>query len=396
LLNAALYLAFASAVAILFSIAAYNILFAASLVALLLSKAPLRVPRIWLPLSLFLAATLASLAFSGDAHAGLPQVWKIYVYSMLMVAFSLFRDLKVIRRLFLCWAGVGALVGLRGIVQFIDKFAEARALGRNFLEYYEPERISGFMSHWMTFSGQIMIVLLMLMACLFWCPSIRKNGLWLCVLGFGALSLVLVLTFTRSIWVATFFGGLYLVWFWKRWLVALAPVALLVAYLAGPASIRTRAQSIFHASDNQIRLIMWRTGIRMVEAHPLLGVGPEQVRIQFMNYLPEDTPRPLPTGYLGHLHNFYLQYAAERGVPALLALLWMLGMMLADFWRALRRLPQGPGDRRFILHGAIAVILATMIAGFFEHNLNDTEVLVMFLVVASCGYIAVEDNPGHV
>jgi len=37
-----------------------------------------------------------------------------------------------------------------------------------------------------------------------------------------------------------------------------------------------------------------------------------------------------------------------------------------------------------------------MIAGFFEHNLNDTEVLVMFLVVASCGYIAVEDNPGHV
>ena len=43
----------ASAVAILFSIAAYNILFAASLVALLLSKAPLRVPRIWLPVDEF-------------------------------------------------------------------------------------------------------------------------------------------------------------------------------------------------------------------------------------------------------------------------------------------------------------------------------------------------------
>ena len=132
MLNAALYLAFASAVAILFSIAAYNILFAFSLVALLLSKAPLRLPRIWLPLGLFLAATLVSLAFSGDMHAGLPQVWKIYVYSMLMVAFSLFRDLRVIRRLFLCWAGVGALVGLRGIVQFANKWAEAKALGRNF------------------------------------------------------------------------------------------------------------------------------------------------------------------------------------------------------------------------------------------------------------------------
>ena len=319
-------------------------------------------------------------------------MWKMYVYTMLLVAFSLFRDLRVIRRLFLCWAGVGALVGMRGIVQFLNKFSEARTLGRNFLEYYEPERISGFMSHWMTFSGQIMFVLLMLTACLFWCPSIRKKGFWLCLLCFATISLVLILTFTRGIWVATFVGGVYLVWFWKRWLLALVPIALVIGYAAAPASIRTRARSIIHASDNQVRLVMWRTGLRMVQAHPLLGLGPEQVRVQFMDYLPEDTPRPLPTGYYGHLHNVYLQYAAERGIPALLALLWMLVMMLADFGRALRRLPAGLGDRRFILHGAISVIIATMIAGLFEHNLNDSEILVMFLVVAACGYVAVEEE----
>ena len=44
MLSAAQYLAFGSAVSILFSIAASQILLALALVALLLSKAPLRLP----------------------------------------------------------------------------------------------------------------------------------------------------------------------------------------------------------------------------------------------------------------------------------------------------------------------------------------------------------------
>src|SRR5438876_669836 len=187
LLSAAQYLAFGSAVTILFSIAASQILLALALVALLLSKAPLRLPRIWLPLGLFLLATLASLAFSGVMAGGLPQVRKIYVYSMLLVVFSLFRDLRTIRWLFVSWAGVGALVAARGIVQFAGKVSEAAALGRRFYDYYEPERITGFMSHWMTFGGEEMLVLLMLMAYFFWSPSARKRGVWFSVLCFGLL-----------------------------------------------------------------------------------------------------------------------------------------------------------------------------------------------------------------
>jgi putative inorganic carbon (HCO3(-)) transporter len=396
LLKAALYLGFASAVTILFSIAASQILMALTLVALLLSKAPLRLPRIWLPLAIFLTITLVSLAFSGDMASGLPQVRKIYVYSMLLVAFSLFRDLRVIRWLFVSWAGVGALVAARGIVQFAAKVAEARAAGKNFYDYYEPERITGFMSHWMTFGGQEMFVLVMLMAFLFWSPSARKRGMWFYLLCLGMLSAGLLLGFTRSIWIATGVATLYLVWFWKRWLLLLAPVLLLIGFVAAPSSIRTRAQSIFHAQDNRVRLVMWETGLRMVRAHPLLGLGPEQVKIQFKSYIPPDAPNPLPSGWYGHLHNFYLQYAAERGIPAMLVIVWMLLMMLTDFWKAVRRLPPGDGERRFILHGAIAVTLALMVAGFFEHNLGDSEVLTMFLVVAACGYVAAEKEPAVV
>ena len=72
----------------------------------------------------------------------------------------------------------------------------------------------------------------------------------------------------------------------------------------------------------------------------------------------------------------------------MLMLMWALIQALADFSRGVRRLPPGPSDERFILHGAIAVVIATMVAGFFEVNLGDSEVLTMFLVAMACGYAA--------
>jgi Flp pilus assembly pilin Flp len=61
------------------------------------------------------------------------------------------------------------------------------------------------------------------------------------------------------------------------------------------------------------------------------------------------------------------------------------------FVRALRRLPKD-SDARWVLHGAIAVIIAVMVAGYGEVNLGDSEVLAMFLSVLACGFIAAESS----
>ena len=55
------YLAFASAVAILLNLTASETLLAISLITLLASREKLRLPKIWLPLGLFLAGTALSL-----------------------------------------------------------------------------------------------------------------------------------------------------------------------------------------------------------------------------------------------------------------------------------------------------------------------------------------------
>ena len=394
LLRGARWLAFGSAVAILFSIAISQILLALALAALLISGEKLRLPPIKLPLALFLFGTILSLAFSGDPAAGLPQIRKFYVFLELLVVFSTLRDIAVLRGLVLAWAGTGALIAIRGLVQFAAKVQEAHQRGINFYDYYAPaERMTGFMSHWMTFSGQEMFALLMLAGFLFFAPLSGKGRLaWLFC---GALmSLALLLGFTRSIWLATAIASAYLLWFVRRWLVAAVPLAAVLAFLLSPAAVRERFTSVIHpkqgVDSNEFRVVTWRTGMRMLERHPFLGVGPEGVKLHFTQYVPSDIPRPLPPGWYGHLHNIYLHYAAERGVPTMLMLMWLLCKILFDFWRGLKALPPGRSNRRFLLQGSIAVVIATMVAGFFELNLGDSEVLTMFLVGVACGYLALD------
>jgi putative inorganic carbon (HCO3(-)) transporter len=389
--RAAKWLTFGSAVSILFSIAVSQSLLALALAALLLSGEQLRVPPVKLPLGLFVLGTLIALAFSPHPAEGLPQVRKLYVLFELVIVFSCLRDLKLIRWVFLTWAGFGAITGVRGFVQFVQKMQQARALGQNDYSYYVGERITGFMSHWNTFSAQQMFALTMLAAILFFAPIAGKR-LWVWILCGLMMAVAVLLAETRAVWVGLTISGLYLTWYWKRLMILAAPVLVAIAFFASPPVIQERFKSLTHpkgVDSNSFRLVTWRTGLEMIKAHPLLGIGPEGTKYHFDEWVPADTPRPLPTGWYGHLHNIYLQYAAERGIPTMLVLMWLLGKMLYDFWRGLRQLPPGRSDQRFLLHGGIAVILATLAEGFFEYNLGDSEVLTMFLVVVACAYQAV-------
>ena len=393
LLRSARWLAFGTAASIMVGIAPSQILLALAFAALLACGEKLRLPRIRLPLALFLLGTVISLALSDDPAAGLPQIRKFYVFLELLVVFSLLRGLTMVRSLFLTWAGIGAFDAVRGCVQFAGKVREAHRLGRNFYEFYVGERITGFTSHWNTFSAEEMFALIMLVSFLFFAP--RAKRLWLWLVCAALIALAIVLGETRGIWIAVGVALLYLIWFWRRWLVALAPAALLLAFFVSPPAIQDRVTSIFKpkgADSNQFRVVTWRTGLRMVERHPWFGLGPEGPKLHFDEYVPADIPRPLPSGWYGHLHNIYLHYAAERGIPTMLMMLWMLIQILVDFWRGLRSLPDGPSLRRFLLHGGIAAVLATMVEGCVELNLGDSEVLTMFLVVVACGYLALEKD----
>ena len=363
---------------------------ALALAALLISGTKLRFPPLKLPLLLFVGGTIVSWLASGHIREGTPQIRKFFVFAILFLVVSTFRELAECRALVLVWTGVAALSALRSAVQFLEVYRRSVEEHQNFYEFYVGSRITGFMSHWATFGGEEMIVLLMLVAFLFFSSERKWKVLgWVCAV---LLGVSLVLSMDRSVFLLGVpAGGLYLLWMWRRWTVALVPVVALAGFFLAPSFIRERIKSAVQphgeTDSNRHRTVLFRTGIAMIEEHPLLGLGPEQVGPQFQQYVPEDVARPLPTAwYVGHLHNIYLQYGAERGIPTALFMLWTLGKIVFDFARGLRR----TSDARFVLHGAIAVVLAILAEGLFEYNLGDSEVLTMFLTVTGLGYVAIE------
>jgi len=391
---AAFYLSFASAAAILISIAASQILLGLALALLLISGVKLRLPRIWLPLGLFLLGTLLSLAFSGEPANGLPQVRKMFVFTVLLVVFSTFRGVRSARRLVLVWGAVGAFVASRGLVQFAAKVQEAAAQGVDFYTFYTPDRITGFMSHWMTFAGQEMVVFLLMLSFLLFAPKPQRVGSWIWVLFTVVIAIAEVLNETRTVWLALGVAGIWLLWQWKKLAAVILPLVLVAAVAVAPGSVHDRFMSVFqpkkNVDSNEFRTVTFWTGVQIIEAHPLLGLGPEGVKKHFLEYVPKNIPRPLPTGWYGHLHNIYLQYAAERGIPTMLMMMWLLLLTIYDFALGLRRLPTGRSNERFLLNGAIAGVIAIMVSGLFEFNLGDSEVLTVFLVTVAMGYLALQ------
>lgn len=382
-------LAIASAVAILFSIAASQILLGAAIVALFFARIPWSVPRgLLLPFALYAAGSVVATLAAPAPMAAVSQLKKLLLFILIPVLYTALRDTRDAMRTTWLLIAASVLSALWSFVQFGRKYAFASSNGLDFYLHYVASRTTGFMSHWMTFGGEIVITWLLLMAVLFF--ALPSDSRWrrAAIAAAGILAIALVLNWTRSILIAAAISATYLILQRRRrWIIAL-PVFFALAMTFAPT--RDRIISIVRprgdVDSNSHRIITWRTGLAMIADHPWLGLGPGQVSKQFESYIPADVPRPLPEGYYQHLHQIYLQYAAERGVPVLLAILWLLGRMAYDFWRAIS---SASGETLALLQGTLAAWAATLIGGLFENNLENSEVLMLFLITMAIGYVAV-------
>jgi O-antigen ligase len=124
----------------------------------------------------------------------------------------------------------------------------------------------------------------------------------------------------------------------------------------------------------------------MVAAHPLVGVGPQRVSKVFYDYHdhPEDRYR---AGFFPiHLHNNLLQFAAERGIPCAAAWLWLMLKFGFDHWKGYKRSFKDAPKRTICAIGFITVVVL-FVAGQFEFNFGDSEVLMVFLFLVTAPYV---------
>ena len=142
------------------------------------------------------------------------------------------------------------------------------------------------------------------------------------------------------------------------------------------ATITNRFVSIFDSKDptKLDRFAMLHEGERMIAAHPIEGVGPNMVERRYAEYRGPDAVNQINP----HLHNNPLQIAAERGLPALALWLWFIVALVRDGWMRFRA-----GQHRALAASSLATVVALLVAGMFEYNFGDSEVLMLFLILVT-------------
>ena len=363
------YLLLGFVAALQISIAAAEILLAATFLGwaavLLRDKTRPSAPGFFLPLVVYAVATLISSAFSADRATSFIDDKQLVLFAIVPMVYDLARGRRASLVVDVI-VSVGAASAAYGIIQY--GVLHYDNLGRR------PE---GALTHYMTYSGILMLVLCAAVARLVFGSRDRT---WPALV-MPALIVALALTFTRSAWVGAA-AGVGLLFVLKDFrLTALLPVVVLVTFAIAPQAVTNRMTSMFNAQDpaNQDRLAMVEVGARMIAQHPLTGVGPNMVPRVYEEYRPDYAVNPVNP----HLHNVPLQIAAERGVPALLVWLWCIGALTLSTFRLFRH-----STDRILPAATLASVAAMFAAGFFEYNFGDSEFLMMFLVLATLPFAA--------
>jgi len=353
-----------------------------------------RAPLGW-PLLAFAVLTLVSALASDHPRVALFESKQLLGISLFIAAVNGFRDGDDVRRALRWLFVVTALVSIHGIIQvgacvsrvaLPEWAAWALRLKLDVCRASPMFRAKAFFSIYMTLGGTLVIVLALMLARV--ARGARTAGLEV-VTGVPA-AIALALTYVRNAWLGFGAAVLVVIGLTRRyaWLVGLLVVAALAVSI--PSPLRQRALSIVDPADPTARerLYFWDAGWRMVKDAPLLGLGPGGVKLHYPEYRDPAARRP----GTGHLHNNVVQIAAERGAFGLAA--W-LSIWIAFFVQAVRiyaRLPAARADDRALVAGSLAAVAGFLVAGLFEYNFGDSEVIGLTWVVMAFPFVV---DPAH-
>jgi O-antigen ligase len=315
---------------------------------------------------IFTLLVALSVVFSRDPSTSVRALPGLSLFLLVPITIDLVDKLRRARTVLLAVAANGSAMALLGLAQL--------ARGGPDLQ----NRIHANLSHYMTLSGLTLLAGCLLLAFLF---EGRGRARWW---GVGAVVpfAAMIFTLTRGAYVGAVASVIaYLALRRPRGLLLLAP-ALVAVFLLVPPDVRHRALSIADPTDetNRDRIAMARAGGRMIVDRPIFGLGPELVKPYYPLYRDPDAPR----WRVPHLHDNVIQIAAASGVFAAAAYLAMLVLFFARGTALLRRnadlTPFGDPTRRAVVAaGAFLAVAAVSVAGLFEYNFGDKEVLMATL-----------------
>jgi hypothetical protein len=246
-------------------------------------------------------------------------------------------------------------------------------------------RASGFYGHYVTYSEVLQLIASLAFGLLIALEGKRSKAGALLLVAMIGLGLALLLTVTRASQLGLLISASVIVFVGvrsRRTRLLLAACALPLV-LAGLFVLQQKRQvGFFDVHDGSIswRETVWREGFQLLVSKPrhlLVGIGMDSVKLYGCQWGLFDNCR-LPTG---HMHSTPLQFALERGVPALIAwliLVWVYARML---WRLARSPAVGVWIERGLVLGALGGLAGFFASGMVHYNFGDSEVVMIFYFI---------------
>jgi O-antigen ligase len=336
------------------------------LVFLIKEKQKLLIPSFFWPLIVYSGLSIISSFRSVNTEISLKDSKELLLFLIVPIVYTGFRQANALKKASLALLASAYLCSLYSIFYFLFKAQPG-------------ERITGFMGHYMTQAG-ILILFCSIALSLFFFLREKVRFLW----GIGVLLALfpLALTQTRSAWIGLIIAVSLIILLYRPKALIIIPIAVGLFFIASPHHIKKRALSIFslESYSNKLRIEYTKAGIKIIRDFPLLGSGPDTVDMVFQDPkygLSEDAKRNV------HLHNNFTQIAAERGIPAVLAWIAFLVWAFISLVRLLKN--KDPTIYAFTVAG-LAAILALVAAGFFEYNFGDSEITTLFLFMITAPF----------
>ena len=281
---------------------------------------------------------------------------------LLLIAalFLLVPGLNAASEQILVWYGI-ALAATLSSVFLIVHFAWQLLFYRGDLDPVVYLRGGGLLHHWMIYGTVEIVVLAGLLELWHFFPEHHWWLLPACLVN----ALGIILSLTRMLWICSFLLlALHLIWHRSRWLWAL-PGAPAVVFFLTPHAVRSRLADSLRADyyPNAERIQMLRVGWKMIQEHPLTGVGPGRAGELYTKYLSASDPIP---AYHGHLHNNLVQLTAEFGLPVALAAILFVTVLFWELRKAFR--PGMNRDQQFVGCTAVLGLTGFVVSGLFDYT----------------------------
>jgi O-Antigen ligase len=244
-------------------------------------------------------------------------------------------------------------------------------------------RATGFYNHWVTYSEVLQLIVSLTLGIFLALQQKRSLAGVLLALAVVGLLFALAMTVTRASWIgfAVSVVAMLLLSSSRRTILIVGACAIPLVLASVVLLQQKRSIGFFDKKDQSTswRKIVWREGFRLLVSNPrhvVVGVGLDSIKGHWREWGLFDNGRQP----IGHMHSNLLQIALERGVPALIVWLILMGIYMRMLWRITRR--EGVDDfARGIALGALGGAVGFFTSGLVHYNWGDSEVVTVFYFI---------------